>query len=216
MGDQYMADAVRTVKPFDLDKVKIERFMADEEVYRNGKEYKRYELTDTGISPNLRPGKVEGTMVNADSDEHDEFGNMIESGEIRIQMVEKRARKFELLKTEIIEPELLGESEMDVLLLGWGSLHSPLTEAIQLLNKEEDQKFGALVFGDVWPLPEKLLREKTAKAKVVINVEQNYTGQLASLISEVTGIRVDKSVLKYDGRPLSAVEIKNKVLEVLS
>lgn len=216
MGDQYMGDAVRTVKPFDLDKVKIERFMADEEVYRNGKEYKRYELTETGISPNLRPGKVEGTMVNADSDEHDEFGNMIESGEIRIQMVEKRARKFELLKTEIIEPELLGEPEMDVLLLGWGSLHSPLTEAIELLNQDSDQKFGALVFGDVWPLPEKLLREKTAKAKVVINVEQNFTGQLASLISEVTGIRVDKSVLKYDGRPLSAVEIKNKVLEVLS
>ena len=216
MGDQYMADAVRTVKPFDLDKVKIERFMADEEVYRNGKEYKRYELTDTGISPNLRPGKVEGTMVNVDSDEHDEYGNMIESGEIRIQMVHKRERKFELLKTEIIEPELLGESEMDVLLLGWGSLHSPLTEAIELLNKDNGQKFGALVFGDVWPLPEKLLREKTAKAKVVINVEQNFTGQLASLISEVTGIRVDKSVLKYDGRPLSAVEIKNKVLEVLS
>ena len=89
-------------------------------------------------------------------------------------------------------------------------------EAIELLNQDSDQKFGALVFGDVWPLPEKLLREKTAKAKVVINVEQNFTGQLASLISEVTGIRVDKSVLKYDGRPLSAVEIKNKVLEVLS
>lgn len=215
MGDQYMGDAVRTVKPFDLDKVKIERFMADEEVYRNGKEYKRYELTDSGISPNLRPGKVEGTMVNADSDEHDEHGNMIEDAETRIQMVHKRERKFELLKTEIMEPELLGEPEMDVLLLGWGSLHSPLTEAIQLLNKDSNQKFGALVFGDVWPLPEKLLREKTAKAKVVINVEQNFTGQLASLISEVTGIRVDKSVLKYDGRPLSAVEIKNKVLEVL-
>ena len=68
---------------------------------------------------------------------------------------------------------------MDVLLLGWGSLHSPLTEAIELLNQDSDQKFGALVFGDVWPLPEKLLREKTAKAKVVINVEQNFTGQLA-------------------------------------
>ncbi len=49
----------------------------------------------------------------------------------------------------------------------------------------------------------------------MINVEQNFTGQLAALISEVTGIRVDQSVLKYDGRPLSAVEIKNKVMEVL-
>jgi len=215
MGDQYMADAVRTVKPFDMDKVKIERHLASEEDYRNGKEYRRYELTETGISPRLIPGKVEGTMVNADSDEHDENGNITEAADVRINMVEKRAKKFELLKGELIEPEFLGQSDMDVLLLGWGSLHSPLTEAIELLNQEGDKKYGVLVFGDIWPLPEKLLREKTAQAKVIINVEQNYTGQLASLISEVTGIRVDKSVLKYDGRPLSAVEIKNKVLEVL-
>lgn len=215
MGDQYMADAVRTVKPFDMDKVKIERHLANEEDYRDGKEYRRYELTETGISPRLIPGKVEGTMVNADSDEHDENGNITEAADVRINMVEKRAKKFELLKGELLEPEFLGESDMDVLLLGWGSLHSPLTEAIELLNQEGGKKYGALVFGDIWPLPEKLLREKTAQAKVIINVEQNYTGQLASLISEVTGIRVDKSVLKFDGRPLSAVEIKNKVLEVL-
>ena len=70
LGDQYMADAIRTVKPFDLTKVKIERNLADESVYQNGKEYKRYELTETGVSPRLIPGKVEGTMVNVDSDEH--------------------------------------------------------------------------------------------------------------------------------------------------
>lgn len=215
LGDQYMADAVRTVTPFDMDRITIERHLADEEIYRNGKEYKRYELTETGISPRLIPGRVEGTMVNSDSDEHDEVGNITEASDVRINMVEKRAKKFELLKAEIQEPEIMGHEDMDVLLLGWGSMHSQLSEAVDLLNETGDRKYGALVFGDIWPLPEKLLREKAEKAHVLINVEQNYTGQLAALISEVTGIRVDKSVLKFDGRPLSATEIRNKVQEVL-
>ncbi len=215
LGDQYMADAVRTVTPFDVDKETIERHLADEEIYRNGKEYKRFELTENGISPRLIPGNVPGTMVNSDSDEHDEMGNITEAADVRISMVEKRAKKFELLKEELIEPEFMGEEDLDVLIVGWGSLHSQLSEAIELLNESGDKKFGTLVFGDIWPLPEKRLRELSGKAKVLINVEQNFNGQLAALISQVTGIRVDHSVLKYDGRPLSATEITNKVLEVL-
>lgn len=215
LGDQYMADAIRTVTPFDADKVTIERHLADEEIYRNGKEYKRFELTENGISPRLIPGNVAGTMVNSDSDEHDEMGNITEASDVRISMVEKRAKKLELLKEELLEPDFMGEEDLDVLIVGWGSLHSPLSEAIELLNQSGDTKFGTLVFGDIWPLPEKRLRELSGKAKVLINVEQNYTGQLAALISQVTGIRTNHSVLKYDGRPLSAVEIKNKVLEVL-
>lgn len=138
-----------------------------------------------------------------------------EAADVRISMVEKRAKKFELLKEELIEPEFMGEEDLDVLIVGWGSLHSQLSEAIELLNESGDKKFGTLVFGDIWPLPEKRLRELSGKAKVLINVEQNFNGQLAALISQVTGIRVDHSVLKYDGRPLSATEITNKVLEVL-
>lgn len=215
LGDQYMADAIRTVKPFDLSKVKIERNLADESVYQNGKEYRRYEYTETGISPRLIPGKVEGTTVNVDSDEHDEFGNITESAEVRVRMVDKRAKKLELLKEDLLEPDLLGPEDPDILLLGFGSLHSPLSEAVDLLNAESGSKYSALVFGDVWPLPTKKLEELSSKAKLLINVEQNSTGQLAALISQVTGIRVHQSVLKYDGRPLSATEIRDKILEGL-
>lgn len=215
LGDQYMADAIRTVKPFDLSKITIDRNLAEESIYQNGKEYKRYELTESGISPRLIPGKVEGTMVNVDSDEHDELGNITESAEVRVRMVDKRAKKLELLKMELLEPELLGAEEPDVLLFGFGSLHSPLSEAIELLNAQGDRQYAALVFGDVWPLPTEKLKKFSSTAKTLINVEQNSTGQLASLISQETGIRMHQSVLKYDGRPLSATEIRDKVLEGL-
>ena len=50
-------------------------------------------------------------------------------------MCEKRLRKMELLKEELIEPSFYGEDEPDVLLLGWGSLDGPMREAVGLLIK---------------------------------------------------------------------------------
>lgn len=213
LGDQYLSDATQTVLPFDPEKIKIERYFADKKQYLDGKEYKRYEITKSGISPRLAPGMVPGVVVNSDSDEHDEYGNITESSDTRIAMVEKRARKFELLKEELIEPELLGDVNMDILLIGWGSMHSQLSEAVDLLNNNKNLKFGALVFGDIWPLPTTLLANKAKSARLIINVEQNHNGQLAKVIREVTGIEFGSSVLRYDGRPLSAFEIYNKVKE---
>jgi len=34
-----------------------------------------------------------------------------------------------------------------------------------------------------------------------VDVENNYTAQLASLIREKTGIEIQHKILKYDGRP---------------
>lgn len=213
LGDQYMSDAVQTVEPFDLDKVTVERYLADGKAYLKGKKYRRYELTPSGISPRLIPGMVPGVAVKSDSDEHDEDGNITEDAQVRIDMVDKRARKFELLKTELIEPERIGPKDADVLLIGWGSMHSQLSEAVELLNEYNDRKYAALVFGDIWPLPQKLITEMSRKVSTIINVEQNSTSQLKDIIREVTGITVSRSVLRYDGRPISAAEICAKVRE---
>ncbi|MHB1453818.1 MAG: 2-oxoacid:acceptor oxidoreductase subunit alpha [Saccharofermentanales bacterium] len=211
LGDQYLSDAVQTVEPFDLDKVTVDRYLADGKAYLKGKKYRRYELTPSGISPRLIPGTVPGVAVKSDSDEHDEDGNITEDAQVRISMVDKRARKFELLKTELIEPERIGPKDAEVLLVGWGSTHSQLSEAVALLNDYKEKRYAALVFGDVWPLPQKLITEMGRKAKTLINVEQNSTGQLKDIIREVTGITVHHSVLRYDGRPLSAAEICTSV-----
>jgi 2-oxoglutarate ferredoxin oxidoreductase subunit alpha len=80
-----------------------------------------------------------------------------------------------------------------------------------MLNENEDKKYGALVFGDIWPLPVKILIEKAGKAKKIINVEQNATGQLASIVSETTGIFCGSSILKFDGRPMSSQYIYKKI-----
>ncbi len=210
LSDQFLADSTVTIKPFDFDNIKNDSSISSYE-FSSDKPYKRYEITPSGISPRLIPGQNPRVTVLVDSDEHDESGHITESAAVRNQMVSKRMRKLEILKEELQEPLFIGEEDCEVLILAWGSALGPVTEAISRLNQHKDKKYGALVFGDIWPLPVKLLLEKVKRSKRIINVEQNATGQLASIISEITGILCDSSILKFDGRPMSSQYIYSKV-----
>jgi 2-oxoglutarate/2-oxoacid ferredoxin oxidoreductase subunit alpha len=206
LGDQYLADYSTTIPLFDFGRVQIDRYLADDD-YKGDREYRRYEITGTGISPRIIPGKFPGKTVLVDSDEHDESGHITESAQMRTRMNNKRLKKLEYLSKELEEPEFIGEDDCDILLLAWGSMHGPVSEAVRLLNSKDGKRYGALIFGDIWPLPHKLLMEKALTAEFIINIEQNATGQLASIVREVTGIKCDSHILKYDGRPLSSEEI---------
>jgi 2-oxoglutarate ferredoxin oxidoreductase subunit alpha len=109
-----------------------------------------------------------------------------------------------------MEPDFLGGEDFDTLLIGWGSMYGPLAEAVEMLG-EEGKKIAALVFGDVYPLPQKRLLEKAAQAKTIVNVEQNATGQFAGLIREETGIVCGGSILKYDGRQMTGEMIADRM-----
>jgi 2-oxoglutarate ferredoxin oxidoreductase subunit alpha len=206
LSDQYLADSTASIPMPDPHRIAL---YEPEEVPVPG-EYLRYRYTGSGISPRKYPGTRDG-FVSADSDEHNERGHIVEDSETRIRMMDKRMGKLKLIEQELQEPDFLGSEDPEVLLLAWGSLFGPMKEAVNLLNRKKERRYGALVFGDVWPLPQKLLRQTAASAKTIVNVEQNYSGQLAALIHEVTGIKTDGSILKYDGRQLSGEEIAARV-----
>ena len=213
LNDQYLADANQTINPYNFDKVAIERNLDNGEGYDVG-EYKRYQFTEDGISPRIVPGMVKGQTVLSDSDEHDENGNITESAEVRVKMVEKRMSKLSMLEKEVEEPWYMGSEEPETLLVGWGSTYGVLKEAVETLN-HEGVSVGALSFGDLYPLPRKAFNEKRKYAKKTINVEQNYTGQLAKLIRQETGISFDESILKFDGRQIDLEEVIARVKEVI-
>ncbi|MEI8200016.1 MAG: 2-oxoacid:acceptor oxidoreductase subunit alpha [Eubacteriales bacterium] len=208
LSDQYLADASATVVPFDLSRINVAR---PADAYEGEGEYRRYSYTDDGISPRLIPGKS-SNFVSADSDEHDEIGRITEAADVRIRMMDKRMKKLKKLGAEIQEPEFLGPQKYDTLLVGWGSTYGPIAEAVKALNEYTPDKFAALVFGDVFPLPTALLLEKSVSASKIINIEQNATGQLAGLIREYTGIVCTSSILKYDGRQISGEEIADRLV----
>lgn len=213
LSDQHLADSVTTVKPFDFTKIKIERYISGEEAVTD-EEYKRYKFTENGISPRILPGKVPGQVVLVDSDEHDEWGHITESAEIRTKMVDKRLKKFELLKEEVQEPWFVGSNDPENLIVCWGSTYGPVREAVEKLN-QGGYSVGALIFGDIWPFPTGKLLELGKKAKRIIDVEQNATAQLDSLIRQEALMKSTHKILKYDGRPFSGEEVYERVREVL-
>ena len=205
LGDQYLGDASATVEPFEINSIET-----DYSNYEYSDEYLRYKYTKSGVSPRLIPMKSKN-LVTIDSDEHDETGKITESAKVRVQMMDKRMKKLKLIEQELQEPQFLGAVDYDTLLIGWGSTYGPISEAIELLNSKKSKKYAALIFGDIFPLPQKLLIEKSKKAKHIINIEQNATGQLAGLIREYTGIICSKSILKYDGRQITGEEIVKRI-----
>jgi 2-oxoglutarate ferredoxin oxidoreductase subunit alpha len=214
LTDQHLADSAQTIPPYDFDKVSIDRHLAAAEEL-TGERYKRHRLTESGISPRIIPGKIPGTVVLSDSHEHNEYGHISEGIDNRIAMMEKRMKKLEGIAAEIQEPNYFGVEEPEYLLLGWGSTEGSLREAVELLT-QEGISIGALVFGDLYPLPTKLLMKYANIAKKLINVEQNFTGQLARLIRQETCINMTTSILNYSGRQIDsytiAARIKKEVL----
>jgi 2-oxoglutarate/2-oxoacid ferredoxin oxidoreductase subunit alpha len=211
LSDQYLGDSSATVEPYDLS---IADIPAPARVEAFEGEYLRYRFTEDGISPRLVPGKSQN-FVTADSDEHDERGWITESAEMRTKMMDKRMKKLQGLQEELQEPYFMGSASFETLLVGWGSTCGAITEAVETLNKQ-DNSYAALVFGDIYPLPQKLLVRNAAVARRIINIEQNATGQLAGLIREQTGIACTFSILKYDGRQISGEEIVTRILQGVS
>ncbi|MDU4910072.1 2-oxoacid:acceptor oxidoreductase subunit alpha [Clostridium baratii] len=209
LTDQYTADSNVTIPMYDLNKVKIERHILSEKDIVSSEEYKRYRVTESGISERLIPGKSKNQVVIVDSDEHTESGHITEDAEVRNAQMEKRFRKFTSIEDDLEEPEYFGDEAIDLLLVGWGSTYGALRDAVKLLN-DKGIKTGALSFGDIYPLPKKKLIDYKNKAKKIVNVEQNFTGQLGKLITQETGILMDSSILKYDGRQIIGSEISDK------
>jgi len=212
LSDQNLSESMVTYAPFEFEKISIDRHLSGKDDIAEGERYKRYKYTDDGVSPRIIPGKIEDQVVLVDSDEHDEYGNITESAEVRRKMVEKRAKKFENLKKEVQEPWLIGEEEPEHLIVAWGSLYGAVKEAVETLNSQ-GFSIGALVFGDIWPLPTERLSEMYKKAKNLIAVEQNSTAQLEGLIRQEMLIKCNYKILKYDGRAFSGEEIYDRLKE---
>jgi len=203
LSDHFLATSLRTVEPelFRLDKVEIDRgeLLTPEELDRT-ENYRRYRFTESGISPRALPGHPNAVYV-APGNEHDEEGRITEDPELRKRMMEKRMRKLELARRDLPEPELYGPEEAELTLVCWGSTYGPLREAVDSLDKN-DTSANMIHFRAIWPFPPGA-GELLTRAKRLIAVEGNYSGQLARLIRRELGIKVDSLIRRYDGLPLS-------------
>jgi 2-oxoglutarate/2-oxoacid ferredoxin oxidoreductase subunit alpha len=210
MTDTFLGHSYADVPRFDLAKVKIDRgdLLSDEQA-ANLTDYKRYQITPEGVSPRAIPGQSK-LLVICDSDEHDETGHLTESAEIRIQQVSKRLRKNSGLKKEIEQPLFLEDSGAGITLIGWGSTYGAIKETSGIL-KTGGIPNSVLLFNEIWPFPSEFVSEALRKTKRNFVIENNATGQLASVIQSQTGFMNLSRINKWDGRPISSEYILNEL-----
>ncbi len=196
--DQHLSDAYQTVHRPDPGRVTIDRGRLWE---GEGADYKRHLLTEDGISPRAFPGESKALVVTS-GDEHDEYGHLIESAEIRNQQMKKRLGKMSLIARDIPPPMVYGHADADVAAVGWGSTLGALKEAQEILSYGGIKLRGIHLSG-LWPFPKEAFAEALRGVRRMIVVENNATGQLASLIRSEAGLAAHRAINKYDGRPFS-------------
>jgi 2-oxoglutarate ferredoxin oxidoreductase subunit alpha len=200
LGDQQLGDCHWTVDTLDAGRVPIDRGKLRDTWDRSQGEYRRYQLSPDGVSPRLVPGKT-GQVQYWDSDEHSEEGHITESADVRRQMVAKRLHKMKGLAAEALSPAVHDRGD-DVALVGFGSSKHAVREAADALAGR-GVKASAVHFAQAYPLHPDTAGLLGESLKVVV-VEQNATGQFARLLHSETGIRPHGSILRFDGRPLTA------------
>jgi len=210
MTDQFLGSSLRTLDmdAIDFSSVKIDRglTMGQEELDGLGNGYKRYQFTESGISPRALPGQHPAAAFSTTSDEHDEEGHFDEEIENRRRMMQKRMRKQEEAEKEMRPPRRYGPAEAETTLVCWGSTFGSCREAADQINANGGSA-NVLQFQDLWPLPEETTAAALRGCRRTVAVEQNYTSQLARLLRMATGIKVDATLNKYDGRPFAPEEI---------
>ncbi len=220
LTDKYIGESVMTTAPFEHKNYKVDRglLIAKKEAEKMADgEYKRFEFTENGVSPRALPG-TPNCIYAVSTDEHKEDGDLDESGENRIKMVDKRAKKLLALKKESLTKNdvigIYGSADADLTIVSWGSTKGPIIEAIDLALAQE-KKVNFLQIKCVLPFPAEEVAEVLKKSKKILMVETNSEAQMAGVIAQYTGIIIQDKFLRYDGRPFHPAQILEKICQTI-
>ncbi|MBL4952721.1 2-oxoacid:acceptor oxidoreductase subunit alpha [Neobacillus sp. OS1-32] len=216
LSDLQLSLGKQTVEPLDFSKVEIRRGkLVTEELPEipNKGYFKRYEVTEDGISPRTIPGMKNG-IHHVTGVEHAETGKPSESAANRIQQMDKRLRKIENIHFKTPVYKNAPHEEADLLIVGFNSTRGAIEEAMDRLAKD-GLKVNHAHVRLIHPFPTDELLPLVRSAKKVLVVENNATGQLANILKMNVGYadKITKFV-KYDGNPFLPHEVHSKCKEL--
>jgi 2-oxoglutarate/2-oxoacid ferredoxin oxidoreductase subunit alpha len=214
LTDQALASRVTTVRPFNLDQVKLlDRICPDPAKLSNTDgEYKRYQLTPNGVSAMAIPGMKGGQYI-AEGLEHLETGAPSYEPEIRRQMMQKRFQKLEAAREDLRTWDTVarwGNLDAVIGVLSWGSNQGAIREAINHASRQGVQ-VAALFPKLLMPIPQKEIQDFLRGKKVVIVPELNYRGQFAKVIEHRCRQEVVR-LNKNDGLPFTTADIYREII----
>ena len=209
LSDKYLSESVFTLTARKINQVNLPIDRGQLITTDTPKGYLRYKLTNDGVSPRTIPG-VKGGLHVANSDDHDEYGNSIESDPMRIKMQTKRLKKLQVLKKKLPLPQVLGSKQAKIALVGWGSTKGVLEAVAERLSMPT----AVVHFTYLYPLDHERLAKVFEPFEKVILVENNSTGQLKEDLM-LAGAHLTQVILKFDGEPLFVDELYKEVKNVL-
>lgn len=188
---------------------------------QNLQDYKRYELTENGISAMSVPG-FDSAPFTATGLEHDEYGAPNYTPEMHTAQLDKRGRKFEIVADALcgLQPPLgctsygVPEAQAQVGVLAWGSTAGVVREAVEELAGH-GYPVAALVPAVINPLPTDRILEFASHLRAIIVPEVNRSGQFAAWVKAHTELHL-VSLVKYGGLPFTPHEVRAKVMEILA
>ncbi|MCK4635613.1 MAG: 2-oxoacid:acceptor oxidoreductase subunit alpha [Candidatus Moranbacteria bacterium] len=206
LTDQHFIDSL-----FCIERKDFAVRLSDNNIVKTEENYKRYELTESGISKRGVPGWGEG-LVCVDGDEHDEDGRITEDMQfLRKEMMDKRFfKRKELLEEVALVPTTENFKESEKVIVCWGSNFNVVKEAIERSGRDD---LGFVHFSQLFPFHKKT-KEMFSRDREFVMVENNASGQMADLIEKELKVRIEKRILKFNGEPFCVEELVEGFLEL--
>lgn len=180
----------------------------------------------TGLSDRFIPGRP-GGMHTVTGLAHDERSKVAYDSAINERSSAMRSRKLAALSSALLPPEVYGDAEGDLLIVGWGSTKGAIEEAVDRV-RADGGKVSSLHLTFLSPLPPGL-SEIFARYRKVMTVEINYSdkpgdpfineenrrrGQLSMVLRSATLVDVD-CWTRVLGEPLRPSAIEKAIRENL-
>ena len=128
------------------------------------------------------------------------------------EMTRTRAAKVALVADELPTPEVMGEKDADILVIGWGGTRGHLQTAVSELQ-EEGKSISLLHFNYLNPMPHGV--EELLKGHKKIVVCELNEGQFASYLRQMFQNYTFEQYNKTEGQPFTIVELKDKFNSLL-
>ncbi|WP_420319024.1 2-oxoacid:acceptor oxidoreductase subunit alpha [Ekhidna sp.] len=167
------ANLATGVQPFKRPELKEEWFASpiDQSKWQEG--VRPYEWdANTGISERPIPGQ-KGGVYTLTGLAHDEESHVAYDPSINQRAAENRSRKIAALHETLKPPQVFGDPEGDLLLVGWGSTKGAIEEAVERA-RAQGASVSSVHLHFLSPL-EPGLKEIFQKFKKVMTVEINYS-----------------------------------------
>jgi 2-oxoglutarate ferredoxin oxidoreductase subunit alpha len=210
LTDGYLANGSEPFKIPNIEELK--KFETTLTTISEG--FAPYARNENGVRPWAIPGTPGLEHRIGGLEKENITGNVSYDGDNHELMVKLRAMKVKNIAKDIPELEVEGEKKGKLLVLGWGSTHGAITEAVRNV-RAKGFKVSQAHLNYLIPFPENITEVLNNFEKILI--PEINTGQLAKLLKAETNVDPNKIIKlnRIKGIPFKVSTIEKQILTIL-